>query len=257
MIISIINHKGGVGKTATTVNLGHALARFNKKTLIVDVDPQCNTTSILLGENEYRKSLYDLLTTDENPKNFIHPTSYPNLFVIPNMPESATLEYDIVKSAPESLFELKKKMALIDGYDYILIDNPPSLGVFCISSLNASNCVIVPNEAGSRTSIEGLKKAVEFIEKIKLNGNPELLFLRLLHTKVDKRLSVHKALLQLIKDEFPKDRIFKTIIPANTDVQKAELKKETIFKYKSNVSSAIAYKELASELISITKTNMI
>jgi len=250
MIISIINHKGGVGKTATTVNLGHALARLGKMVLIIDIDPQCNATSIILGSDEYRKSLYDLLTTDQNPKDFIHPTKYPNLFIIPNLPETATLEFDMVKTAPESLFELKKKLELIkNNYDFILIDNPPSLGVFCISSLNTSDYVIVPNEAGSRTSIEGLKRAVEFIEKIRNNSNPNLNFLKLLTTKVDKRLAVHKVLLKLIKTEFPQNKIFKTIIPVNTDIQKAELKKETIFKYKSNVSGAVAYKKLALELI--------
>ena len=250
MIISIINHKGGVGKTATAVNLGHALARLNKIVLIIDIDPQCNATSIILGTNEYRKSFYDLLTTDQNPKDFIHPTEYSNLFIIPNLPETATLEFDIVRTVPESLFELKKKLSIIkNDYDFILIDNPPSLGVFCILSLNTSDYVIVPNEAGSRTSIEGLKKAVEFIEKIRNSSNPNLNFLKLLTTKVDKRLAVHKVLLKLIESEFPQNKIFKTIIPVNTDIQKAELKKETIFKYKSNVAGAVAYKKLALELI--------
>jgi cellulose biosynthesis protein BcsQ len=257
LIISIINHKGGIAKTTTTVNLGHALSRLGKKILIVDMDLQCNTTSTMFHDREIGKySLIDILNPDNteiNVKECIHGTTYKQLYIIPNVRETAGIEQQLIKRYPEGLSILRDRMRsyVKANFDFVLIDNPPNLGTFVISSLIASDFVIVPNEAGSKYSLEGLKEAVNFIEDIRETYNPDLKFLRVLLTKLDKRMMAHNATVELIRNYFPEEKVFETTIPSNTDFQKSELKNETIFKFRSGAIGAVAYMKLAEEILTI------
>ncbi|OEU53381.1 MAG: hypothetical protein BA871_08225 [Desulfuromonadales bacterium C00003096] len=254
MIISIINNKGGVGKTTTTVNLGHALARAGNKVLVVDIDSQCNTTNILLDRDKIvRRNLYDLLKGDCRSDESILPTSYENLYLLPNSSETATIEPELINKTPNSLYLLRERLRdfAISSFDYILIDNPPNLGTFVILSLYSSDFAIVPTDAGSKHSGEGLIKAVEFIRNVQEKGNPDLKFLKLLITKIDKRTAISKAIVTQIMNVFPPQRIFNTKIPVNTELQKAEFFSKTIFKYRSTAKAAIAYKKLAEEIIDL------
>jgi len=259
MIISIVNNKGGVGKTTTSVNLGHALSRKRKKVLVVDIDSQCNATDILIPDKVLTShSLYDVINDDTPPplNECILETEYQNLFLMPNIPESAALEPELISQVPDSLFRLRKRFRKFasKNFDFTLIDNPPNLGTFVILSLYSSDFIIVPTEAGSKHSSEGLIKAVKFINEIQNKGNPDLRFLRLLLTKVDRRTVISKAVVEQIYQTFPKNKVFKTQIPINTDLQKAEFHGQTIFKYRSNALSAIAYTKLANELNNIIKS---
>jgi cellulose biosynthesis protein BcsQ len=257
VIISIVNHKGGVSKTTSACNLGHALAREGKKVVVVDMDPQCNSTSILLAgkrDRERRYSLYEILDPDEkenSPEQCVYGTDYNNLYICPNIPETATIEPILISQMPGALYLFRKRFRDFakQKYDFTIIDNPPNLGIFVISSLQASDFVIVPNQAGSKFSIEGLGKAVKFIEDIRKNGNPDLRFLKLLVTQVDRRMSIHKATITQVRDHFPPEKVFNTVIPSCTDFQKAEMESKTIFAQRSGVSGAVAYKNLAKELI--------
>lgn len=253
MIISIINNKGGVGKTATAVNLGHALAKAGKKVLVIDMDPQSNSTSVLCDELP-QYSLYEIMDPQEDdvpPQSCVCGTRYERLYILPNIPETAMLEPLLIARHDSGFQQFRNRFREYanQNFDIVLVDNPPALGTLVINALRASDFVIVPNEAGSKHSVSGLIKAVNFIEEERINGNPDLRFLKLLVTKVDGRLSVHKSLITQIKDHFPPEKVFETIIPLNTDMQKAELMEKTIFAYKSNATSAIAYKKLAQELI--------
>jgi len=260
MIISIINNKGGVGKTTTSVNLGHALSRQGKKVLVVDIDSQCNATDILVSSKLISShTLYDVIGKNTHPPlpDSIVSTEYQDLFLLPNIPDSATLEPELISHVPESLFRLRNRFRTfaLENFDFTLIDNPPNLGTFVILSLYASDFVIVPTEAGSKHSSEGLIKAVNFINEIQAKGNPELRFLRLLLTKVDKRTVISKAVVNQIRQTFPKNKVFGTQIPINTDLQKAEFQSQTIFKYRSNALSAIAYTDLANEVNQIVNSH--
>lgn len=255
-IISVINHKGGVGKTTTAVNLAQGLTREGQRVLVVDLDPQCNTTDILLPEQKIEKSVYEVLNPEEDKlsiESCIYGTSIKDLYCLPNIEDLALLEARLIRRSPESFSILSRRLRSYakGNYNFTIIDNPPNLGTFVICSLYASDFAIVPNEAGSKTSVRGLIKAVKFIDDIHDQANPNLKFLRLLITKVDRRTAICRAIIAQIENLFQNDRIFKTVIPINTDFQKSEYGDKTIFQYNQNAAGARAYRNLARELLTI------
>jgi len=257
ILISVLNNKGGVGKTCVSCNLGHALTRQKKNVLVIDMDSQCNATSLLLPpKTSINFSLYELLDPSSenlNIEKYIYQTQYENFDCIPNICETAGIEPDIIRTAPESFFCLKKKVRdyAIENYDFTIIDNPPNMGTFVITSLYSSDFVIVPNEIDSAFSLEGLLKAIQLIKDIQQNGNKDLRFLRLLINKVDLRTSISRVAIQNIKRNFKPDQYFNTTIPINTAFKQAEQFKQTIFRYKSSAPGTKAYRKLATELIEI------
>ncbi len=256
IIISIVNNKGGVGKTTTAVNLAHSLTRCNKRVLIVDMDSQCNATTLLLPNGVKRYTMYeffDLEGPDIQPERCIYATPYENLFCLPNSEDTGSLEPNLMGELPRSfmIFRNKIREFVKQRYDFTLIDNPPNMGFFVVSSLYASDFVIVPNEAGSSFSIEGLLKAIRLINDIREKGNQDLRFLRLLITQIDRRLSMSKITINDIRENFEPNQIFKTTIPTNTAFQKAESFRQTILRYDSRTPGAKAYRSLANEIIDI------
>lgn len=259
IIISIVNNKGGCGKTTATCNLADALGRGERSVLVIDMDPQCNTTSILSPDDFYiRKSVFNLL----NPKSssaaleeIIYPSSCRNVSLIPNISETSALETALASDAPKSLFRLKEEYreSITGNFDITLIDNPPNIGVFVKCSLIASDFAIVPIRAGSTFSVEGIIKATKLIKEIREKGNPNLRFLRLLVNGVDKRTAICRAVNDQIQIAFDREQIFETRIPINTDFEMAESRRETIFQFNENAKGSSAFRELAAELISITE----
>jgi chromosome partitioning protein len=255
-IISIVNNKGGTGKTATTCNIGFSLARLNQRVLVIDMDPQSNASSILLGKDRTPHSIGSLLNPDGSVPRLeecISVTKFPNLYIIPNISETAVIEPKLIRHAPGSLNLLRERIRdyALQNFDFTLIDNPPNLGTFVICSLITSDFVIVPCEAGSRHSLEGLVNAVDFINEIRQDNNIDLRFLKLLATKVNKRSSTCQAVMGQIKKFFPPDKIFDTYIPVNIDIQKAELALTPVWNIRSNSPGAQAYMDLAREIMTI------
>lgn len=254
-VISIVNHKGGVGKSTTTVNLAHALANKGKKVLVWDQDPQANSTSILLPMNaEGSKTLYDLYKQDTPCKvqECIYKTAYENLFVLPNSPKSARLEPILYKNMAESYQLTRNYLSHVkEYYDYVFFDNCPSLGLFTLQSLIASDCVIIPVEAGSRYAIEGLLAAIDAIDSVSSTANPNLRFLRLLMNLVDLRTSVSRTSLDFIKDRFGDSKVFKTAIPQNTQIKQAENEGKTVLRHAPQSVGAKRFRDLADEVISL------
>lgn len=259
VIISVANNKGGTGKTTVSCNLAHAMARLNYKVLLADMDSQVNATSLILGKEVPTRTLYDLLNP-ETPnipiEHCIHSTSYNNLSILPNIQEFAGLEPDLIANAPDSFLTLRDKLRdyACSKFDYTFIDNPPNMGTFVIISLYASDCVIVPNEAGSSFSMEGLVKMIRLISNVRENGNPSLRFLRLLINKVDKRTAVSKATISYIGDNFKPEQVFESSIPICTAFQKAEGARQTILRYASSSTGARHYRKLANELEKVIKS---
>lgn len=256
IVISVINNKGGTSKTVTSVSLAHALAKDNKKVLVIDNDSQANATTTLLKGEEFKTSIYDIYSSDSeiDPQNYIYWTSFQaNLHCLPNDPLTATVEPDLIKRGINGFDVLRKKLRnyIVENYDFCIIDNPPNMGTFVINSLYTSDFAIVPTDAGSKASITGLIKAVHFIDDIKKIANPDLKFLRVLLTKMDRRTSVSQVITSQLKENFGESKMFKTVIPLNTTIQKAELMDFTIFKLSTISRGAKAYKELAKELLEI------
>lgn len=253
VIISIINNKGGTGKSTTACNLGHVLGNMGKKVLVIDNDSQCNTSRILLDGIDYNTSMYDIINDDIDVSKCIHITQYANVSCLPNDEMVSALEISLAKSFPESLFLYRRKIRNYakENYDITIVDNPPTLGLIVAMSLYMSDFVIVPNDAGSKFSLEGLIKAVSFINDISRKANPDLKLLRLLITMVDRRTLASTAILQQIKKTFGPEEVFETIIPINTAFQQAELVDKTLCRYRPMASGAKAYKELAKELLNI------
>jgi len=262
-IINVINNKGGVAKTATAVNAAAALARAGKKTLLIDNDTQCNATRLLLQNEQIADSLYDIYDPDQkeaNLNNCIYVTSTKNLDCLPNKGATGSLALKMIQQmlsegTKDQLYIFRNKLRnyAINNYDFVFIDNPPNLEIFVMCALLSSDLVIVPNDSGSRASLEGLFSAVEFIAEIRNNGNPDLKLLKILVTKLNKKLLVSRSIHEQTVRYFGKERVFQTVIPINTDVQKAELEAQTVFQFRSNAPAAIAYHDLAEEIMQLIK----
>ncbi len=250
MIISICNNKGGVGKTTITANLAHALANKGKKVLVIDNDPQGNTTSIMLGETiEPSVTLRDAYGDGVTPT--IYPTQYENVSLIANETATASLEPVLYGDLREAYHLLNDIIKDITGnYDYVLIDSPPNLGLFVIMSLVASDAAIIPLVSSSRFSIEGFVAAYDAIKAVSDNFNPRLKFLRAVINRVDKRTSVSKLSIEHIRQHFG-SRVFETTIPHTTDIEAAEQSQLTVIRWKPQSGVSKRFRALAEELIDL------
>lgn len=253
MIISVVNNKGGVGKTTTTVNLAHALANRGKRVLVIDQDPQSNTSAALMPVSVDENTLYDLYAGNITAaKTCIYHSQYDDVHVLPNIPSTASLEHKLYQDIAASYMLGKKIIDQIrDDYDYIFFDCPPTLGIQVLQALIASDCAIIPVEAGSKYALDGLIAAIEAIESVSRTANPSLRFLRLLINKVDLRTSVSRTTVDFIKSRFGANKVFATTIPTNTQIQQAELDGKTVLRHSPQSVGAKRFRELADELIKI------
>jgi len=255
VIIAIANNKGGVGKTTVAVNLADALGRAGKRVLMVDADSQCNSSSILVPAERRRLTLYELLDPSTNggppPSSCIYATGRANVSCLPNSAETAALEPDIIFGSPKTFFLLRDRLRqyAVDNFDYTLIDCPPNIGTFVLCSLYAADFVIVPITAASTYSVDGLLRAMDLVESIRKESNPDLIFLKLLINRLDKRTLVSRNITAHIAQNFAPEKIFQTAIPINTAFEKAEALKKTIFEFDQTAMGARAFRALAKELI--------
>ena len=256
IIISLVNQKGGVGKTTSTHNLGYALARDEnkkppQKTLIIDLDPQMNLSETL-GIDCYaqNKSIYEVLISKELPLGRIaKDTENNNLEIIPSAFELSGAEVEFTKKiSPNSLLRRSITNSMHEEYDYILIDCPPSLGTLTLNALTASDYVIIPMQP-EVYALYGIDLLVATVEEVQEEINSKLEIMGVLITMHDGRLNVHKEMTEQINKYF-KRNVFETIIKTNTTLKEAQSNKKSIFEYDGRARGAKDYAELAREVVS-------
>ena len=249
MIISIINQKGGTGKTTTVVNLGAYLGQLNKKVLVIDLDPQANTTS---GIGFFEKNLlgiYEVLSGQKKIEEVIQPSKFRNLYLIPANENLAGANVELVNEPERELVLAKQLGDALNQYDYMLIDTPPSLGLLTINSLAAAHQVIIPVQA-EYYALEGLSQLIQTIKLVRQNLNAQLNILGALVTMYDERNRLSREVLEELYKNFP-GRIFRTVIPRNVRLAEAPSFGKTILEYAPNSKGAIAYQKLARELLNL------
>lgn len=248
----MVNNKGGVGKTVTSVNLAAALANRGQKVLVIDNDPQCNATSLLLGDLNPDNTLYEAYTEDLAVAKCVYPTPF-GVDIIPNAQITSQIEADLYQDTAKSYALLKNfaREYALDHYDITIIDCPPSLGLWVIQAMSCADGVIVPIEAGSRFSLDGLTSIYTSIESIRATKiNKDLRFLKTLVNKVDMRTSSSKVLIEKIHELYP-ENVFQTNIPTNDSIKQAELSRTTCLKYDPQCTGSKRYRSLADELIAL------
>jgi chromosome partitioning protein len=247
-IIAIANQKGGVGKTTTSVNLAACLASLGKKVLLVDIDPQGNTTSGLgINKGDVTNCIYDVLINEVHPKDAMCETSVPGLKIIPATIQLAGAEIELVPTISREL-RLKKSLHMVkDDFDYVLIDCPPSLGILTINSLTAADSVLIPIQC-EYYALEGLSQLLNTVRLVQKHLNTSLQIEGVLLTMLDARTNLGIQVIEEVKKYF-QQKVYQTIIPRNVRLSEAPSHGQAIITYDPRSKGAEVYLELAKEVI--------
>ena len=247
-IISIANQKGGVGKTTTSVNLSACLAFLGRKVLLIDTDPQGNTTSgVGINKDEIKGCIYDVLIDDINVYDVVRPTKVENLFIVPATISLAGAEIELVSTISREV-RLKHALQHIKlDYDYIIIDCPPSLGLLTINALTASDAILIPVQC-EYYALEGLSQLLSTIRLVQKHLNSDLVIDGVLLTMFDARTNLGTQVIGEVKKYF-QDKVYRSIIPRNVRLSEAPSHGEPIIIYDAKSKGAELYLELAKEVI--------
>jgi chromosome partitioning protein len=244
-IIAVLNQKGGVGKTTTAINLAGYLAKNGRTVLVVDLDPQGNSTSGLgIDKHKVRATLYDVLFSRAEPTSAVLKTKNKNLFLIPSNAHLAGAEVELVDQ-PHREHKLAQALANL-SYDYILIDCPPSLGLLSVNGLTAATDVLIPVQA-EYYALEGLSQLLSVIQQVQQALNPSLNLLGVVVTLYDSRNSLSEQVKAELAQHFG-EKLFQTVIPRNVRLAEAPSFGKTIAEHDRWSKGARAYKALAREL---------
>ena len=251
-VISLINQKGGVGKTTTSINLSASLALLNKKILLIDLDPQCNaTTGIGLNKGSIEKSVYNVLNKTATIEEAIIKTKYKNLYVLPANINLAGIDIELEQENDSSVLKSQRLKEHIDkvkdDYDFIIIDCPPALGIITTNALTSSDSVIIPVQC-EYFALEGITQLLKAIMYTQANLNPNLTIEGVLLTMLDARTNLGLEVVEEIRSYF-KDKVYNTIIPRLIRLTEAPSHGKPIVAYDPKSRGSEAYLNLAKEVI--------
>jgi len=249
-IIAVVNQKGGVAKTTTAINLSAALGKAGKKVLLVDLDPQGNaTTGCGISKRSLELTIYEVIMGEARPGEAVVTTSFKNVDIIPATQELAQAEIRLPSQFENKTLQLRKALAQVqDGYDVIIIDCLPSLGVLALNGITACDRLIVPMQC-EPYSLEGVAELFTIVKRIKNTTNKHIKIMGIVFTMLDKRLTVNRDVMESIREKFPEDIIFKTEIPRNVRIAEAPSHGEPIIYYDKASKGALAYTALAGEVL--------
>ena len=252
-VITIANQKGGVGKTTTAINLGAAFAVLERKTLIIDADPQANATSgVGFDPKTIKTSIYECIVDDVNARNIILSTETPNLDLLPAHIDLVGAEIEMINMPNREKMMRKVTDKLREDYEFIIIDCSPSLGLVTVNALVAADSVIIPVQC-EYFALEGLGKLLNTVKIVQSRLNPDLDFEGILLTMYDTRLRLSNQVAEEVKTHF-QDMVFETVIHRNTRLGEAPSFGQTILMHDAASTGSINYLNLAREILQ--KNNM-
>lgn len=247
-IIAIANQKGGVGKTTTAVNLAAVLASSQMRVLLVDTDPQGNATSgVGIQRGSFRKSIYQCIVLGDDTQEAILPTEVPYLQILPANKDLAGAEVELVEIERRE-FRLRDSLAgVTDGFDFVIIDCPPSLGLLTLNALTAAHSLLVPIQC-EYYALEGVTELFDTLARIRRLHNPSLMIEGLLLTMYDERTNLSAAVASDLRDFYGR-QVFQTVIPRNVRLAEAPSYGKPITQYDPHSKGAEAYFQLGKEII--------
>lgn len=251
LTLAVANQKGGVGKTATAVNIGASLALEGFRVLLIDLDSQGSATSGLGEEHTKGSSSYEVLIGQLEVSGAAKATAVPGLFLIPGTRDLAGAEVELV-SYPDRHSRLRDQLGSVTSeYDFILIDCPPSLGMLTLNALCAADAVLVPLQC-EFYALEGLGALVETLERVRSAFHPDLRILGILLTMYDARTSLSRQVAREVRQHFG-DRVLRAMVPRNVRVSESPSYGQPVVTYDPNSSGAIAYRNAAREIAEMTR----
>jgi chromosome partitioning protein len=247
-IIAVVNQKGGVGKTTSTINIAHYLASSGKRVLLVDLDPQGNASSGLgVDTSALEKNLYHAMILGETPEGIVFQTAVPEQHLIPSAQDLAGAEVEMI-GMEDREYRLKRVLDVLRShYDYMLIDSPPSLGLLTVNGLAASDEVIIPVQT-EYYALEGLSQLLSTIEMIRENLHPGLKIMGALLTLYDRRNRLARQVVSEVNAHFP-GHVFQSVIPRSVRLAEAPSYGKSILDFDAFSKGARAYKAVAKEIL--------
>jgi chromosome partitioning protein len=251
-IVSLANQKGGVGKTTTAINLSASLAACERRVLLVDLDPQANSTSGVGLSKNSDKSIYPVLTDGMNIREVIQKTELPNFDVAPSSVDLVAAELELSDAIGREFYLRRALQEVAKDYDYILIDSPPSLSLLTINGLTAANSVLVPMQC-EYFAIEGVAQLVNTVERVRDMLNPGLEIEGIVLTMYDERINLARQVADEMRSHFG-EKVYQTVIPRNVRLGEAPSFGKPIILYDIRSRGSEAYVNLAREFIQRAET---